>query len=262
MAPFFVEYLYIIYRLPERGALLAQRGTPILAAIHKFNAALYRYLPFAVFMAYIGLDELIRILAGQGLFRLEAATLQYLYPLKALTVAGLLVLFRKQYRELSFRDLADLPATLLSCGVGLLVFALWIRMDWTFGAATAPQGFDPTLLPGRNLQMIMTFFRIGGAVLVVPLMEELFWRSFLIRYIIDKNFDTVPIGTFTWASFLFTVVLFGLEHNYILAGVMAGIAYNLLLYKTRSLAQCVLAHAVTNLALAIYVVTSGKWQFW
>ena len=135
-------------------------------------------------------------------------------------------------------------------------------MDWTLGAAGVSQGFNPDLLPGRNVQITMTIFRIAGAVLVVPLMEELFWRSFLIRYIIDKNFDTVPMGTFTWASFLFTVVLFGFEHNYILAGIMAGIIYNLLLYKTRSLAHCVLAHAVTNLALAIYVVSTGKWQFW
>jgi CAAX prenyl protease-like protein len=56
--------------------------------------------------------------------------------------------------------------------------------------------------------------------------------------------------------------MFGFEHNYILAGIMAGVAYNILLYKTRSLAQCVLAHAVTNLALAVYVVVTGNWQFW
>jgi hypothetical protein len=108
----------------------------------------------------------------------------------------------------------------------------------------------------------MVLFRMAGAVLIVPLMEELFWRSFLIRYIIDKNFENVPPGTFTWVSFLLTVVLFGFEHHYILAGMMAGVFYNLLLYRTRSLAQCVLSHAVTNLALGIYVVSTGKWQFW
>lgn len=226
------------------------------------NAALFRYLPFAVFMGFIGLDELIRFLAGLGLFTLDPATLQYLYPIKTLTVGGLLYAFKKQYQELSFKDLADIPATLLACAVGLLVFALWIKMDWTLGAAGVPQGFDPTLLPGRNVQFAMTSFRIVGAVLVVPLMEELFWRSFLIRYIIDKNFDSIPLGAFTWASFLISVVLFGLEHHYILAGIMAGFFYNLLLYRTRSLAQCVLAHAVTNLALAIYVVATGKWQYW
>lgn len=229
---------------------------------HGVSSAFYRYLPFAVFMGFIGLDEFIRILAGQGFFKLEATTLQYLYPVKALTVGFLLYLFKEQYHELTFRDLANLPASLAACAVGLLVFALWIKMDWTLGVAGAPQGFNPALLPGRDVQIAMTVFRIAGAVLVVPLMEELFWRSFLIRYIIDKNFDTLPMGTFTWASFLSTVILFGLEHNYILAGIMAGILYNLLLYRTRSLAQCVLAHAVTNLALAIYVVSTGKWQFW
>ena len=213
-------------------------------------------------MAFIGLDEFIRFLSGLGLFSLEATTLQYLYPVKALTVGYLLYKFKGHYNELAFRDLTSLHATLVSCVVGLLVFALWIKMDWTFGSASIPQGFNPGLLPGQTTQILMTAFRITGAVLVVPLMEELFWRSFLIRYIIDKNFDTIPLGTFTWASFLFTVVLFGLEHNYILAGIMAGIIYNLLLYRTRSLAQCVLAHAVTNLALAVYVVSTGKWQFW
>jgi CAAX prenyl protease-like protein len=93
-------------------------------------------------------------------------------------------------------------------------------------------------------------------------MEELFWRSFLLRYIVDDKIDTVPIGTFTWASCIVTVVLFGLEHNFILAGIMAGVFYNLLLYWSRSIVQCVLAHAVTNLALSIYIVYTGRWQFW
>ena len=226
------------------------------------SSAFYRYFPFAVFMGFIGIDECIRFLAGQGLFSFEATTLYYLYPVKALTVGCLLYLFKDRYDELKLKDLTNIPATLLSCGIGLLVFMLWIKMDWTFGTAGVPQGFNPALLPGRNTQISMTLLRIAGAVLVVPLMEELFWRSFLIRYIIDKNFDTVSIGAFTWVSFLLTVVFFGLEHNFIYAGMMAGIFFNLVLYRTRSIAQCVLSHAVTNLALGIYVIYSGKWQFW
>jgi CAAX prenyl protease-like protein len=229
---------------------------------HGVSSAFYRYLPFAVFMGFIGLDEFVRFLAGQGLFKLGATTLDYLYPVKVLTTGYLLYKYKRYYHELTFKDLTNLPATLLSCGIGLLVFAFWINMDWTLNVTGVPQGFDPALLPGRNVQIAMTFFRIAGAVLVVPLMEELFWRSFLIRYIIDKNFDTVRMGTFTWVSFLLTVVLFGLEHNYFLAGIMAGFFYNLLLYRSRSLAHCVLAHAVTNLALAVYVVSTGKWLFW
>jgi CAAX prenyl protease-like protein len=93
-------------------------------------------------------------------------------------------------------------------------------------------------------------------------MEELFWRSFLIRYIIGNDFSKIPIGTFSWASFLITVVLIGLEHHYFLAGMMAGAVFNLLLYFTRSISQCILAHAVANLALGIYVLQTGKWLFW
>ena len=230
---------------------------------HRFvNAAFYRYFPFAVFMAFIGLDEIIRFLASQGLFILEATTLYYLYPVKAVVVGYLLYRYRGEYRELTLKDLSNIPTTLAVGAVGLLVFFLWIHMDWTFGSAAVPQGYNPLLLPGKNLQILMTVFRVCGAVLVVPLMEELFWRSFLIRYIIDKDFDRVAMGAFTWTSFMITVVLFGLEHTYFLAGVMAGIFYNLIFYKTRSLAQCVLAHAVTNLALAVYVIGTGKWQFW
>jgi len=213
-------------------------------------------------MGFIGLDEFIRFLAGQGVIKLEAATLYYLYPLKAVAAGYLLYVFKDQYHELSVRDLTRLPSTLLATGTGLLVFAIWIKLDWTISAASVPQGFNPYLLPGRTAQIVITLFKVAGVVVVVPLMEELFWRSFIIRYIIDKNFDKVRMGTFTWASFLITVVLFGLEHYFILAGIMAGIFYNLLLYKTRSLAQCVLSHAVTNLALSIYVVSTGKWHFW
>lgn len=226
------------------------------------RSAFYRYFPFAVFMGFIALDEVIRFLAGQGLFTLEVTTLYYLYPVKTVTVGYLLYRFKGYYNELTFKDFLNIPATLASCGIGLLVFVLWIKMDWTLGAAGVPQGFNPSLLPGGSLQLSMIMFRICGAVLVVPLMEELFWRSFLIRYIIDKNYERVSIGAFTWGSFLLTVVFFGLEHNYVYAGIMAGVFFNLVLYRTRSIAQCVLSHAVTNLALAVYVVSTGKWQFW
>jgi len=225
-------------------------------------AARARYLPFAVFMAFIGIDEMARFAASQGLFALTATTLYYLYPLKAVVVAALLFHYRRAYTELNVKDLARIPVTLAVVLSGLLVFVLWINMDWVFSPAATPQGFNPTLLPGTAVQLTLTAFRIFGAVLVVPLMEELFWRSFLIRYIDDHDFERVPVGHFSWPSFLITVVLFGLEHHFILAGMLAGILYSIVLYRTRSLAQCILAHAVTNLALALYVVSSGKWYFW
>lgn len=222
-----------------------------------------RYLPFALFMTFIAIDEGLRHLAERGLFALSDTAVYYLYPIKTVMVAALLFHYRKEYRELSLKDLANFPYTVASCLLGLLVFVLWINMDWSLSAATGdPKGFNPALLPDPGLQFAMTGFRVAGAVLLVPLMEELFWRSFLMRYIIDQNFEKQSIGTFTWASFLITAVLFGLEHHFILAGITAGILYSLLLYRTRSIAQCILSHAVTNLALAIYVLYTGKWYFW
>jgi CAAX prenyl protease-like protein len=226
------------------------------------NPARCRYLPFALFMAFIGLDEIIRLFSKYGFITLGETTLYYLYPLKVLVVACLLYRYRREYQELKLKDLSKFSTTFAVCVAGLLVFFLWIHMDWTLGVAEKPRGFNPTLLPGGWVRVVMTMFRVGGAVLVVPLMEELFWRSFLIRYIIDVNFLKVPVGTFNRASFLLTVALFGFEHNYMLAGMIAGIFYNLILYRTKSISNCVLAHAVTNMALALYVLSTGKWQFW
>lgn len=224
--------------------------------------AFYRYAPFAVFMLFIAFDEILGFAGSRGFYRFETTQLYCLYPVKAIVVGGLLYYFRREYEEICFRDLSRVSDSLLAIGIGILVFVLWINMDWTLGSAAAPKGYNPLLFTDGYLRITMILFRVLGAALVVPIMEELFWRSFLIRYIIDKNFDIVPMGAFTWMSFFFTVILFGLEHNYILAGMMAGVFYNLILYRTRSLAHCILAHAVTNLALAVYVLHSGEWRFW
>lgn len=221
-----------------------------------------RIIPFAVFMGFIGAQQGAEWLAERGVVELTDQQLLYLYPLKALLVAVLLLVFLRHYSELSWSDYRDIRFTAVSIALGLVVFLLWINMDWDFATIGESKGFNPTLLEDAALRNSMIFFRIFGAALVVPVMEELFWRSFLLRYLIDADFMAVRIGTYSLASFVTSAVLFGLEHNLVLAGVMAGIAYNLLLYKTRSVAQCVLAHGVTNLVLGIYVLQTGNWQFW
>jgi len=226
------------------------------------NYAYYRYFPFAIFMLFIGFEEIVHFAADRGLLTTNITTFYYLYPFKVLIVAYLLFRYRDKYNELDFNDLCNLPVTIAVTIAGLLAFVLWINLDMTFSLSPTPQDFNPTHLTGGWVRVFMTASRVCGAVLVVPLMEELFWRSFLIRYIIKKNIQSVPLALFTWPSFLLSVLLFGTEHNFILAGMMAGTFYNITLYKTRSIAQCVLAHAVTNLALAIYVLLTGKWYFW
>ncbi len=215
-------------------------------------------------MAFIGFEELLDFLRARGLVAFSDAGMMWLYPVKAAVAAGLLLYFYRRYDELSWRDLGNWSNTLLSLVVGGLVFMLWINMDWSLPLAGAGERnlFNPGLIASPIARSFLVGSRLAGAVLVVPLMEELFWRSFLLRYLQGEDFLKVEIGRFTWFSCLATIVLFGLEHHLFYAGMMAGLFYNLLIYRSKSIAQCTLAHAVTNLALGLYVLFSHNWSFW
>ncbi len=225
------------------------------------NGAFQRIAPYALFMAFVGLEQLLGFWAANGGDPGLKSAAMYLYPIKALTVGLLLVTLRSGYTEIRLRDLLKFNQSLAGIVLGIAVFILWINMDWYY-TTHSQQGFNPEILQDYRMRTAMTIVRMSGAVIVVPVMEELFWRSFLIRYIINPTYSQIPIGRFSWSSFLITTVLFGFEHHLLLAGIMAGAAYNLLLYCTRSIAQCILAHAVTNLALGIYVLCTGQWRFW
>ena len=226
------------------------------------RAGWIRIIPFAVFMAFIGVQQLLEWSVVKGWLELSAQQMLYLYPLKAVLVTGLLLFFWRKYTELHLADFKNFTHTIASILLGLLVFILWINMDWGFATFGESKGFDPFLIDNVTTRNLLIFSRLFGAALVVPVMEELFWRSFMLRYVITADFSTVRIGTYTLTSFLICSVLFGLEHNLLLAGIMAGAAYSLLLYWTKSIYQCILAHAVTNLVLGIYVLQTGYWQFW
>jgi CAAX prenyl protease-like protein len=95
-----------------------------------------------------------------------------------------------------------------------------------------------------------------------PVMEEIFWRSFGLRYATTPEFTSLPIGSFSWQGFAIVAALFGAAHPEWLVAVLCAAAYALLLRYTRSLFACVIAHAVTNLSLGLYVLTTGHWRFW
>lgn len=220
-----------------------------------------RVLPFAVFLAFIGLGEVLR-LAPDAIHWLPGPMEAWLYPPRVLAAAWLLVHFRSLYPELRW---AELKNPRLFCGsllAGLIVYLLWVNMDWSWAVIGQAQGFDPARIENTALRSGFLLLRVAGAVIVVPLIEELFWRSFLPRYLDGRDFMAIPLGAFTPFSFIASALLFGLEHHLFVAGIMAGVAYNLLLARTRSLTACVLAHAVTNAALACHVLLTNSWRFW
>ncbi|OGW60519.1 MAG: CAAX prenyl protease-related protein [Nitrospirae bacterium RBG_16_64_22] len=214
-------------------------------------------------MGFIALSAGISWLGGAGVLSsawVEKADL-WLYPIKTAVVLGLLFFFWRQYEELKGKAVAGPGEGFLAVVVGVLVYLAWVRMDWTWAMQGAAAGYDP-FKAGETAGIVLAAVRIFGAAAVVPVMEELFWRSFLIRYLVSPRFESVRLGTFTPLSFGATVVLFGLEHHLWLAGMMAGVAYNLLLYRTGRLWPCVIAHAVTNLLLAVHVLVTGEWRWW
>ena len=224
-----------------------------------------RILPFVVYLSFLAIVQIIPSITASGVTQNSwgGHVDLWLYPVKTAAVLALLIYFWPQYQELKDTIINGPREAILTIAVGLLVYAAWVRMDWSWamqGDGTA-DGYDP-FRTGTGTGIVLAGIRLFGASVVVPIMEELFWRSFLIRYLISSKFESVALGTFTVFSCAATVVLFGLEHDLWLAGMMAGVAYTGLLYYTKRLWPCIVAHAVTNFALGIQVLVTGEWRWW
>ena len=219
-------------------------------------AAWRRVLPFVAFMLLLGLRGQAEGLLVAGLDG------RWLYALNLPLVGGLLAWWWRDYGELHRQNLPSLRELALAVGVGVAVFVLWIRLDapWMqIGQATA--SFVPVDAQGQLLWPLIVV-RWLGATLLVPVMEELFWRSFLMRWLHNPQFEALaPERTGAKALVLSTFV-FMLAHPLWLAAIVAGLAYALLYRHTGRLWTAVVAHAITNGLLGAWVVASGQWQFW
>lgn len=218
------------------------------------RAALARIVPFALFMV---------LLAVRGALPEDSAfDPRWVYGLTVLLVGAALFHFRREYAELARHSLPSAVEWLWAIAVGVLVFALWIALDapWmVLGEASA--GFRPVDEAGRlDWPLIVT--RWVGAALLVPVMEELFWRSFLMRWIERPEFKAVDPRRVGLKAIALSTAVFVLAHTLWLAAIIAGLAYALLYRHTGKLWVPVISHAVTNGALGVWVVRTGQWHFW
>jgi uncharacterized protein len=220
------------------------------------RAAVARIAPFAVFMALL----IARSQApADGSWGFDA---QWLYGLSVLTGTALIAFWWREYGELALQTLPDARETLTAIAAGVIVFVLWIHLDapWmTIGTPSAP--FKP-LTAGGAIDGLQVAIRFAGAALLVPLMEELFWRSFLMRWIEQPVFQGVAPQRVGVRAVLLSTFVFTLAHTLWLAAAIAGLVYALLYVKTGKLWVAVIAHAVTNAALGVWVMATGNWQFW
>lgn len=155
--------------------------------------------------------------------------------------------------------------------LGAVVFGIWIgpdvlwpayRQHWLFCNVIlgAPHSTLPVAVRADRAFLLL---RAASSVIIVPIVEELFWRAWVMRRLVSVDFQKVPLGTYSSQSFWLTAVLFAIEHGpYWEVGLLAGVAYNLWVVRTKNIADCILAHACTNGLLALYVVVAGKWEYW
>ena len=213
-------------------------------------------LPMAAFLALLALASVLRK-PGAGFWL--ASPEYWIYPAETLVCGAVLGWFWREY------DLAAPRKVWFALATGLAVFAVWIAPQQFFGFAPRLTGFDPEIFGTPSAAYWATvIFRFLRLVVVVPLVEEIFWRGFLLRYLIDERFTAVAIGTFSWLSFIVVTLVFGFSHSRAdwVAAAICGALYNLVAYRTRSLASCIVAHAVTNCLLGVWVMQTRQWGFW
>lgn len=217
------------------------------------RAGLPRVAPFLAYLFFIFLADML------GRLGYTAQDLRWLYAVKIAVVLALLLFWRRRYAELAV-PLPAARAMAVAMATGVVVFLLWINLDAGWMQVGGADGFDP-----RNdgkLAWGLVLLRIAGAALVVPVMEELFWRSFLMRWIDAPDFLARSPRLASARALLITVLLFGFEHNLWLAGMVAGAAYSVLYMRSASLWSPILAHGVTNAVLGCWIISGEHWNYW
>jgi CAAX prenyl protease-like protein len=209
--------------------------------------------PFAVFMGFIAL---------RSIYVLPDLIDQVL----RVAIVGLVLIFVA-------RPVIDLraPRWPVSLLLGAAVFVFWVGPDLLFPGYRHHWLFENSILgapkgalsvAGQTQPLVLTL-RAVRAIVIVPIVEELFWRAWLMRWIVAPDFEKVPLGAYTPLAFWAVAILFASEHgSYWDVGLITGVIYNAWMVRSKSLGDLILTHAVTNACLCAYVIAAGKWEYW
>jgi uncharacterized protein len=220
------------------------------------RAAVARIVPFALFMLLLMVRGEV---PSDGSWGIDP---RWIYGIAVLVVGGSLAWFWREYGELVLQTWPSLAEAATAVVAGLVVFALWIHLDAGWMQIGAPSATFLPLDAQGQLIWPLVVVRWIGAALIVPVMEELFWRSFLMRWIESPQFESVVPQRIGLKAIVLSTFVFVLAHTLWLAAVVAGLVYAALYVRSGKLWMPVIAHAVTNGALGVWVVTTGNWAFW
>jgi CAAX protease family protein len=226
---------------------------PILAGWRERYRSLPYIAPFAAILVFVAVRPYSPLSAFVE------------WPLQVLVLAVLCVLCWP-------REIEKLPRHWVgSIVVGIAVFCIWVGPDFLFHSYRSSILFSNGLLGAPHSSLPadaqrsawVVAWRTLRATLVVPVAEELFWRAWLMRWLINKDFLSVRLGTYAPLAFFATALLFAFEHGpYWDVGLITGLIYNFWMVRTRSVADCILMHGITNGVLSWYVLATGNWQYW
>lgn len=215
-------------------------------------------VPLFVFLGFLAVVQFVAVLGEGTGHHWLADPIYWIYPLQTVICGFFLLRYWKLY------DFGS-PSWGYAFLGGILALIVWISPQVFFGAPPRTDGFNPSEAGSEAWMvwgsLVARFLRL---VVIVPLVEEIFWRGFLMRYLVNENFTQVRMGTYTPLSFFGVAVAFMLVHSPEdwPAAIITGVIFGLVAVKSHSLLACVLAHAITNLLLGIYIVTTKQWGFW
>ena len=189
-----------------------------------------------------------------------------LYPLRVILGGAVLAYYWRSIAAL--RPPADVVAARASGPVwavlaGGAVFVMWLGLG-EFSPSTHPPPDPRAALSGWPLWLVALWVTVRaiGSVVIIPIVEEVAFRGFLLRRLVAADFQSVTPGRFTWLAILISSLLFGLLHGQWLAGTLAGLAYAAVYARRGRLGDAILAHATTNGLITVVALVTGKWALW
>jgi CAAX prenyl protease-like protein len=219
-----------------------------LEKIFAGSPAAARVAPFLIFLA---------LTCGQGKFGPASACWFYL----AKTIAGAWLIWAVRPSVAEMRWAFSWEAVV----VGVGIFAVWVGLDPFYPKFSVKGAMgNPNDVFGLHSPLAWFFIAVHilGMTFVVPPIEEIFYRSFLYRSIVSRDFLSLPLNRFLPLPFLATALLFGFSHNEWLAGILCGAAFQWLVLRKNRLGDAMAAHAITNFLLGVWIVWKPAWNFW
>lgn len=204
-------------------------------------------LPAVPYLAPLGLQLFLTLLSAAFSHDIDV-----FYPARIVLVIAVLLFFRRVYEESQLWSAPDLRAIPL----GLLVYGLWI------GLIPATAAADPRDQMPVTFGLLWIAARLVGSGFVVPVVEELAFRGYLLRRLQGYDFQSVSQRSLTVSSVVISSLAFGLLHQAWFAATLAGIVYAFTAALRGKLVDAIVAHCVTNLCIAVHVVVLSRWDLW